>query len=75
MKISDLKKHIRDIPNFPQEGIVFKDISTLIKNKDAFKKSIDILAKKYKSERVELLVCWQRKKSENNNTQSILSLK
>ncbi|MBF0490490.1 MAG: adenine phosphoribosyltransferase [Candidatus Omnitrophica bacterium] len=56
MQVSDLKKHIRDIPNFPQEGIIFKDISTLIKNKDAFKKSIDILARKYKKDRVEYVV-------------------
>ncbi len=56
MKILDLKKHIRDIPNFPQEGIVFKDISTLLKNKDAFKQSIDTLAKKFKDERVEYVV-------------------
>ena len=56
MKIADLKKHIRDIPNFPQEGIIFKDISTLIKNKDAFKKSIDTLARKFKNERVEYVV-------------------
>lgn len=56
MKTSDLKKHIRDIPNFPQEGIIFKDISTLIQNRDAFKKSIDILARKFKKERVEYVV-------------------
>lgn len=56
MKISELKKHIRDIPNFPQEGIIFKDISTLLKNKDAFKKSIDLLAKRFKSERIEYIV-------------------
>jgi adenine phosphoribosyltransferase len=56
MKISELKKHIRDIPNFPQEGIIFKDISTLIQNKDAFKKSIDILARKFKKEKVEYVV-------------------
>lgn len=56
MKITDLKKHIRDIPNFPQEGIIFKDISTLLKNKDAFKKSIDTLARRFKDERVEYIV-------------------
>ena len=56
MKIADLKKHIRDIPDFPQEGIIFKDISTLLKNKDAFKKSIDLLAKKFKPERVAYVV-------------------
>lgn len=56
MKIADLKKHIRDIPDFPQEGIIFKDISTLIKNKQAFKKSIDVLAAKFKKERIEYIV-------------------
>ena len=56
MKTIDLKKHIRDIPNFPKEGIIFKDISTLLKNKDAFKHAIDTLAKQFKKERVEYVV-------------------
>jgi adenine phosphoribosyltransferase len=56
MKSEELKKCIRDVPNFPQEGIVFKDISTLLKDKKAFKKSIDLLAKKYKKERIEYVV-------------------
>ena len=56
MRITDLKKHIRDIPNFPQEGIIFKDISTLLKNKDAFKKSIDTLARNFKKQRIEYVI-------------------
>ena len=56
MRTQDLKKHIRDIPNFPQEGIIFKDISTLLKNKEAFKKSIDVLAKKFKKSRIQYIV-------------------
>ena len=56
MKTIDLKKHIRDIPNFPKEGIIFKDISTLLKNKDAFKHAIDTLAKRFKKERVAYVV-------------------
>ena len=52
MKISDLKKYIRDIPNFPKEGIIFKDISTLLKDPEAFQKSIDTLAKAFKKARV-----------------------
>ena len=56
MTITDLKKHIRDIPNFPQEGIVFKDISTLVKHPKAFKKSIDVLASKFKKTRVQYIV-------------------
>ena len=56
IKKSDLKKHIRDVPDFPKEGIIFKDITTLLKDKDAFKKSIDLLAKKFKKEKIDLVV-------------------
>jgi adenine phosphoribosyltransferase len=56
MKTSDLKKYIRDIPDFPKEGIIFKDISTLLKDPKAFKKSINTLAKKFKKERVKYVV-------------------
>ena len=37
----DLKKYIRSIPDYPKKGILFRDITTLIKDKDAFKKCID----------------------------------
>jgi len=43
-----LEKSIRSIPDFPKPGILFRDITTLIQNKAAFKKSVDLLAKKYK---------------------------
>jgi adenine phosphoribosyltransferase len=56
MRSEELKKIIRDIPNFPQEGIIFKDISTLLKDKAAFKKSIDLLARKFKKDKIEYVV-------------------
>ena len=56
MRTSDLKKHIRDIPDFPQKGIIFKDISTLLKNKDAFKKSIDTLAREFRTKKIDYVV-------------------
>tara|TARA_B100001559_G_C16491548_1_gene618657 strand:+ start:515 stop:1042 length:528 start_codon:yes stop_codon:yes gene_type:complete len=37
----DLKKYIRSIPNYPKKGILFRDITTLIKNPKAFKYSVD----------------------------------
>ena len=37
----DLKKFIRAIPDYPKKGILFRDITTLIKDKDAFKNCID----------------------------------
>jgi len=44
----DLKKHIRSIPDYPKKGILFRDITTLIKNKDAFKNCIDQMSEMLK---------------------------
>jgi adenine phosphoribosyltransferase len=41
----DLKKYIRSIQDYPKKGILFRDITTLIKNKDAFKNCIDEMEK------------------------------
>jgi adenine phosphoribosyltransferase len=44
-KVIDLKEKIRNIPDFPVKGIQFKDITTLLKDKEAFKCSIDEITK------------------------------
>ena len=41
----DLKKYIRSIPDYPKKGILFRDITTLIKDKDAFKECINLMSK------------------------------
>ena len=51
----DLKKHVRSIPDYPKKGILFRDITTLIKNSDAFKYTNDkiiSLAKKIDFDKV-----------------------
>ena len=51
----DLKKHIRSIPDYPKKGILFRDITTLIKDPDAFKFTNDKiieLAKKIEFDKV-----------------------
>ena len=54
----DLKKHIRSIKDYPKKGILFRDITTLIKNPDAFKfandKIIEI-AKKIEFDKVSAI--------------------
>ncbi len=52
----DLSKFIRDIPDFPKKGILFRDITTLLNNREAFKKSIDALAAKLKNKRIDYIV-------------------
>lgn len=48
----ELKKLIRDIPDFPQEGIMFRDITTLLKNPQGLRYVIDTLAQKCQDLRV-----------------------
>ncbi|MEW5757966.1 MAG: adenine phosphoribosyltransferase [Candidatus Omnitrophota bacterium] len=52
-KQSDFKKYIRNIPDFPKKGIIFRDITTLIENKIAFKKAIDLMAKQFKNVKID----------------------
>ncbi|MFA4932960.1 MAG: adenine phosphoribosyltransferase [Candidatus Omnitrophota bacterium] len=56
MNNSLLEKSIRNIPGFPKPGILFRDVTTLAQNKDAFKKSIDLLSKKYKGKGINKVV-------------------
>src|SRR5262245_8970702 len=56
MDIADLKAKIRDIKDFPTEGILFKDITTLLKDGPAFRYVIDSLAQRYRTERVDVVV-------------------
>ena len=52
----DLKSRIRDIPDFPKKGILFRDITTLLKDESAFQKAIDKLTAYYEDEGVEKVV-------------------
>ncbi|MCA9401788.1 MAG: adenine phosphoribosyltransferase, partial [Candidatus Omnitrophica bacterium] len=56
IKKSELKNYIRDIPDFPKEGILFKDITTLLGHKDALKKSVDVIAGRYRKEGIDFVV-------------------
>jgi adenine phosphoribosyltransferase len=44
------------VPDFPKKGIVFRDITTLLKNKDAFHRFIDLMVERYKNERIDKVV-------------------
>jgi adenine phosphoribosyltransferase len=46
----DLKALIRDIPDFPQEGIIFRDITTLLSNGEGLRYTIDALADRCRSQ-------------------------
>lgn len=52
----DLEKCVRSIPDFPKRGIIFRDITTLLKNGKAFRKSVDLLLKKFKGKKIDKIV-------------------
>lgn len=52
----NLKEYIREIQNFPKEGISFKDITTLIKDKKAYKYAIDKLAENLKNKNIDYII-------------------
>ncbi|TET46321.1 adenine phosphoribosyltransferase [candidate division TA06 bacterium] len=54
-KSAKLKSLIRNIPDFPKKGIVFRDITTLLKDKDGFREMIDCLAEEYRDRDVDLV--------------------
>ena len=56
MDVADLRAKIRDIKDFPTEGILFKDITTLLKDGPAWRFAIDSLASRYQAERVDVVV-------------------
>ena len=53
MNIEKLKSAIRDVPDFPQEGIVFKDITPILNDTELFKLSIDVFVERYKDQKID----------------------
>ena len=56
LSVDDLKMMIRDIPDFPKKGVIFKDITTLLSNAKAFATSIDLIGDRYIDKKVDLVV-------------------
>ena len=54
--MESVKQIIRDIPDFPKEGIIFKDITPLLSDPVSFKKIIDTLKARYKDNRIDQVV-------------------
>jgi adenine phosphoribosyltransferase len=52
----DLKQHIRHVPDFPKPGILFYDITTLLRDRHGFAATIDRLAAPYRDARIDVVV-------------------
>jgi adenine phosphoribosyltransferase len=56
MSAEELRAKIREIPDFPKPGILFYDITTLLKDKDAYREAIDLMLKPYQDKDIDLVV-------------------
>src|SRR2546426_874704 len=53
MAVNELRRLIRDVPDFPKKGIVFKDITPLLRDARALARSVDALADHHRGDRVD----------------------
>ena len=54
--MESLKSKVRSVPDFPKPGILFYDITTLLRDKEGFQQSIVELAKPFEQQRIDLVV-------------------
>jgi adenine phosphoribosyltransferase len=54
--VEELKRRIRDIPNFPKPGILFRDITPLLSDGRAFRQAIDYLGERYVDKKIDVVV-------------------
>jgi adenine phosphoribosyltransferase len=52
----DLKKFIRDVPNWPKKGILFRDITPLLGSAEAFRTAVDVMAAEFAGEGIQYVV-------------------
>ena len=56
MSVDDLRAMIREVPDFPKPGILFYDITTLLKDPGAFRQSIELLSVPFIDRRIDVVV-------------------
>src|SRR5258708_9493799 len=55
MSAEDLKRYIRDVPDYPQKGIIFRDITPLLGDKKLFREVVELMSKAWAADPPELV--------------------
>ncbi len=55
MNPNQLRNLVRTIPNYPKDGIMFRDITTLLKDSNGFRATIDLFSEKYKNADIDVI--------------------
>lgn len=53
--MEEIKKRIRTIPNWPKKGVMFRDITTLLKDPEGFESTINLLYERYKNMDIDII--------------------
>lgn len=56
MTIQELERRIREIPDFPKPGVLFRDITPLLADGQAFRRAIDAIGERYVGQGIDLVV-------------------
>ena len=54
--MEDLSRYIRDVPDFPKKGILFRDITTLLRDPAAFRAAVDRIVAPFRADRIDLVM-------------------
>ncbi|MEK7700138.1 MAG: adenine phosphoribosyltransferase [Planctomycetota bacterium] len=54
--MEDLKKLIRDVPDFPKKGIIFKDITPLLQDPKGLRTAVEVISQHYKNKKIDIVV-------------------
>jgi len=54
-EINKLKEKVRTIPDFPKQGVMFRDITTLLQNKESLRKLVELFYEKYKDVEIDIV--------------------
>lgn len=57
--VESLRSKIREVPDFPQPGILFYDITTVLKDASAFREAIDLMGERFRNEPIDLVVAME----------------
>jgi adenine phosphoribosyltransferase len=57
--VESLRSKIREVPNFPHEGILFYDITTVLKDADAFREAVDLMAERFRGTPIDVVVAME----------------
>lgn len=57
--VEGIRAKVREVADFPQEGVLFYDITTVLKDADAFHKSVDIMAEQFRSTTIDVVAAME----------------